>query len=265
MWGIYSLRKRMSSYSGSGIRVRRSSDNAEFDIGFASDGTLDIASLSSYVGSGDGYVTKWYDQSGFTNNFAQTISSLQPSVMTSGVYSGKIIFDGVSQRLDSSNSSGTPTDVSIYAFANIRNLTGQEQILLSLAPNFNITASLALIIPPTGNFQVAIHAPTGGSIASLIYGFQPSGNVVGQITFRNGSTPTDKIKTYLDGVLKAFTTNASSADISLVSGPYVANPWYLGSNFSGAGPAALDVTDLVIYETGHSATSVQAITTIITP
>jgi len=49
----FSLRRLSQAYNGSAIRVRRSSDNAEQDIGFDSAGSLDEASLSSFVGSGN--------------------------------------------------------------------------------------------------------------------------------------------------------------------------------------------------------------------
>jgi len=49
----FSLRKLSQTYTGSAIRVRRSSDNAEQDIGFDSAGSLDETSLSSFVGSGN--------------------------------------------------------------------------------------------------------------------------------------------------------------------------------------------------------------------
>jgi hypothetical protein len=49
----FSLRRLSQTYTGSAIRVRRSSDNAEQDIGFNSAGSLDEASLSSFVGSGN--------------------------------------------------------------------------------------------------------------------------------------------------------------------------------------------------------------------
>mgnify|MGYP003118111579 CR=1 FL=1 len=80
----YSLRKLSSTYSGSAIRVRRSSDNTEQDIGFASN-VLDTASLLSFVGSNDGYVTTWYDQSGNGLNVTQSTANLQPTIVSSGV------------------------------------------------------------------------------------------------------------------------------------------------------------------------------------
>jgi hypothetical protein len=79
----YSLRKLSSSYSGSAIRVRRSSDNTEQDIGFTGN-ELDTTSLTSFVGANDGYVTRWYDQSGNANNSAQAAATVQPQIVSSG-------------------------------------------------------------------------------------------------------------------------------------------------------------------------------------
>jgi hypothetical protein len=44
------------------MQVRRDSDNTIQDIGFQSDGLIDTGSLLSFVGSGTGYVVKWYNQ-----------------------------------------------------------------------------------------------------------------------------------------------------------------------------------------------------------
>lgn len=79
----YSLRLLRSDYSGSAIRVRRSSDNAEQDIGFVNS-ELDTASLLSFVGAGDGFVTSWYDQSGNGNDATQGSAASQPQIVSSG-------------------------------------------------------------------------------------------------------------------------------------------------------------------------------------
>jgi hypothetical protein len=79
----FSLRKLSSTYSGSCIRVRRSSDNAEQNIGFVAN-ILDTATLSSFVGSGDGFVTTWYDQSGNNRNAVQSSASFQNKIVSSG-------------------------------------------------------------------------------------------------------------------------------------------------------------------------------------
>ena len=80
----YSLRNLSSTYTGPLVRVRRSSDSAEEDIYGTLTGQLDTASLLSFCGAGDGLVTKWYDQSGNTRDVAQTNTSYQPIIVSSG-------------------------------------------------------------------------------------------------------------------------------------------------------------------------------------
>jgi hypothetical protein len=79
----YSLRKLRNGYTGAAIRVRRSSDNTEQDIGFVGV-DLDTASLLSFVGAGNGFVTTWYDQQGSFNVTQSTLAN-QPQIVASGV------------------------------------------------------------------------------------------------------------------------------------------------------------------------------------
>lgn len=83
--GAYSLRKLSSTYTGNAITVRRSSDNTSQNIGFDANGNLDTTTLLSFVGTGNGFVSIWYDQSGNGYNFFQTTSGLQPSIVLGGV------------------------------------------------------------------------------------------------------------------------------------------------------------------------------------
>jgi hypothetical protein len=80
----YSLRKLNGSYTGESIRVRRSSDNAEQNIGFDASGNLNTVSLLAFVGSGNGFVTTWYDQSGNSKNATQTTAANQPKIVNAG-------------------------------------------------------------------------------------------------------------------------------------------------------------------------------------
>jgi hypothetical protein len=81
----YSLRKLRNGYVGNAIRVRRSSDNSEQDIAFKADGTLDTVGLTGFVGSGNGFVTTWYDQSGNGKHAYQISASNQPRIVLGGV------------------------------------------------------------------------------------------------------------------------------------------------------------------------------------
>ena len=94
---------QLSSTATNSLRVRRSSDNAEQDIGFVSD-TLDTASLLTFVGSNDGFVTTYYDQSGNSSNFTQASASNQPMIVKAGtvITSGSVPavkFDGIGYYL----------------------------------------------------------------------------------------------------------------------------------------------------------------------
>jgi hypothetical protein len=79
----YSLRKLRTAYTGSAIRVRRSSDNTEQNIGFVNN-ELDTSSLTSFCSGTNGFITTWYDQSGNSRNATQTTATSQPQIVSSG-------------------------------------------------------------------------------------------------------------------------------------------------------------------------------------
>ena len=78
----YSTRKLRSAYAGSALRVQRSSDSTQLDIGFASNGQLDTTTMLSFVGAGTGTVVTWYDQSG---NAINASAGTQPRIVNAGV------------------------------------------------------------------------------------------------------------------------------------------------------------------------------------
>ena len=78
----FSMYKIRTAYSGSCIRVRRSSDNTTQEIGFVNN-YLDTASLLAFVGAGNGFIHTWYDQSN-GNNLVQLTPGNQPQIVASG-------------------------------------------------------------------------------------------------------------------------------------------------------------------------------------
>jgi hypothetical protein len=99
----YSLRLLRSAYTGSAIRVRRSNDNAEQDVGFVNN-VLDTSALLTFVGANNGFVTTWYDQSGSGFNIAQTTAANQPRIVASGTLETEgglpaVFFDGTNDNL----------------------------------------------------------------------------------------------------------------------------------------------------------------------
>ena len=80
----YSVRKLRAAYTGSAIRVRRSSDNAEQNIGFTALGNLDTTALTTFCSGTNGFVTTWYDQSGNGRNATQSTAGNQPKIVNAG-------------------------------------------------------------------------------------------------------------------------------------------------------------------------------------
>lgn len=81
----FSLRKMRKNYRGPCINIRRSNDNATTDIGFSSNGDLDVGAISKFVGANSAFVATWYDQSGFGRHATQATTGSQPRIMNSGV------------------------------------------------------------------------------------------------------------------------------------------------------------------------------------
>jgi hypothetical protein len=125
----YSLRKLRSTYTGSSIRVRRSSDNAEQNIGFVG-GILDTAALLSFCGSGNGFVTTFYDQSGNAKNSVQTSAGSQPRIVLSG-------------NLETLNSKPTINYISATATGTpLQNVTAQSIFTVGQVVTYNQLQSL---------------------------------------------------------------------------------------------------------------------------
>ena len=109
----YSLRKLRTQYSGPVIRVRRSSDNLETDIGFDSSGNLNTNQLIQFVGANNGFVSIWYSQGVDSNvNFSQTTQGSQPRIVNAGIIdlqNGKpaLVFDGTDDFMDVLSSLGS--------------------------------------------------------------------------------------------------------------------------------------------------------------
>ena len=131
----YSLRKLRSAYTGNAIRVRRSSDNAEQDFGFVNN-VLDTASLLTFCGAGNGFVTTWYDQSGNARNITQTTAANQPQIVSSGAVLTQntkptLAFDGTSDVLRLV-SSGTSTENTLITLSKATSTTPSYQCIATI-------------------------------------------------------------------------------------------------------------------------------------
>lgn len=229
----FSLDQSRSAYTGSAIRVRRSSDNTEQDIGFTN-GLLNQSALLSFVGSGNGFITTWYDQSGNGLNVFQSGAANQPQIVTSGViniengkpcitYNGNQYFDGgdvlragtnplISFSVARVNAStvnygaiysktkfsGAPDRYAMYK--NGSDIVCLVAALGSNIPNSGAQSILTQEYIPNGQFTVysnnisGTSVASGGSIGTSNYKF-----LVGAYANSDGTTPP---QAYLKGTMQ---------------------------------------------------------------
>jgi hypothetical protein len=117
----YSLRKLRAAYTGSAIEVRRTNNDVA-DIGFDRLGNLDTTALLSFTGTGaldNGFVTKWYDQSGNARDATQATLANQPQIVSSGnviLTNSKpaMTFSGLSNHFQFSSNFATFDNTSIF-------------------------------------------------------------------------------------------------------------------------------------------------------
>lgn len=187
----YSFRKLRTAYTGSAIRVRRSSDNAESDIGF-SGGNLDTTSLTTFCGAGNGFVTTWYDQSGNGNNATQTNASNQPQIVSSGTV---LTLNSKSSMLYTGNGIGMG-----LTFSNFTGATSYSITSVFSAIEATQYTKLLSIGPDDTTSGVWYTVNTGGTALewqSKDTGFAGNGynNLSGPTIFSNGRIIPDSITT----------------------------------------------------------------------
>jgi hypothetical protein len=135
----WSTRRLVAAYNGPLLRVRRSDDHTERDIGFTSSGSLDSAALLLFVSRSTAHVVTWYDQSGNNHHQHQPERDKQPRIVINGTLEVEnarpvVIFDRT--RFEHFT---TPAGIvlgSIYAVIKVRSYgDGAQGLMGSLAQN----------------------------------------------------------------------------------------------------------------------------------
>jgi hypothetical protein len=107
------LSQLVGVYAGPYLRIRRSGDNAESDIG-RSGTSWDAAAAAAFCvaggGTQHGYVVTLYDQLGGSVHATQATTGRQPQIVSSGVALSEIAFDGSDDLLTISGLSFSSTN-----------------------------------------------------------------------------------------------------------------------------------------------------------
>ena len=212
----YSLRQLSSTYSGNAIKVRRSSDNAEQDIAFTNN-ELDTASLETFAGAGDAFVTTWYDQSGNGVDAANASASSQPKIVSSGstiLENGKATLEcnGNSQlKFSKINTASSSSFVSVtYNDTTDKMLYGTHDN----TQDFFWIYSSAQVRVREGNFQTTLNIAISGQSNTSI--------------FRNN---TNNLFISNNGSLSSVSSTDSSMAINTIMNGYNGTPFALNGTF----------------------------------
>jgi hypothetical protein len=88
--GAWGLRKLRDGHAGAGVRVRRSTDNTELDVGFSGE-DLDWADAIAFKGAGDLFLRRVYGQVLGIPDLVQAVNAGQPALDT---VNQEMSFDG---------------------------------------------------------------------------------------------------------------------------------------------------------------------------
>lgn len=245
-WAAYSLRKLRTGYAGSAVRIRRSSDNAEADIGFDINGDLDTAAAATHIGGGSGFIVAWYDQSGNAFNITQAVAGSQPLYVASGIGSKPSInFD--SARTDNLATGvtnfGTSTTWSVFAVAYTNNASADGRLFSfqdSLTGSFDYDNAASFLFGRNSSNQQfqTYHSLAQRGVISVTYG---TANVIAAIY--NGTSA----NCYKDGV--AGTGAASSSTMGSTAAVLAIGKHAIsgGNAFDGR------TSELVVWQTSQVA------------
>ncbi len=200
--GAWGFRKLRTGYAGPCLRVRRSSDNTEADIGFAGTG-LDVAALLAFCGSSSGYLTKWYDQSLVGAHFIQTVATNQPLIVSSGVVSA---LPNATQRPGLMMISASQTFMAVPSL----------QTLSATTFSLHTVAARTSSIPTNGRLASISGNPTGADYNNdgCIFAFWNGNNALG---YRGGNGSVVSLTT-LPFQLSSMWTATSPANILALDG-----------------------------------------------
>ena len=240
----YSLRKLRTAYTGSAVEVYNGSSYA--DIGFDVFGELNRVALADHCGSNDGFVSKWYCQSGNSNDATQATTSQMPKIYdgTTGVVTenGKpaVEFDGSGDFLQTATAYDTQEYQSSFYLASstVRN----QRVLDTRGTGSSVKGWHSKFSNPAGDGTV-IDSGTTGFLSTDV---TRTGSVLASILMYGGSG--SSIVEYSNGVLADSVSDANTRDFD--SG----NVLTIGANSNGQNTQIFDGTlqEIVLYNSDQS-------------
>lgn len=244
MASAYGLKKVLGTYSGPILRVRRDSDNTEQDIGFnPTTGIISTTALAAFVGSANGFVTKWYDQN-LTVDAVQATTTKQPKIVNAGTYLGHIQFDGVDDYLSSHT-----TAVVALSFAGFLHyptpVTGTASASYFCHPLVGISGNAMTCQYQANDALTNSYLFTGNSA----YRHEAAGYSAGYTSMVLVADRSISPAYYADGAARRSSTDTVGTPSNLA---YTDQDLYLGSD-GASQPAAIQYQEFIIWNVNQTA------------
>lgn len=250
------LRKLISTATVA-IRVRRSSDSAEQDIGFSGD-LLDTASLASFVGGGSGYVVALYDQTANGENASQSGTTAQPRIVNAGVYDATVKFDGSNDCLIITGLSLATQYVGFYMKGRIYT-PASGKVLVESSSNYNNNSNAFSLQLTASVFEPLIHAsPNGSNYKANSYSI-PLASAAGVVSVLLDATKsgTSEIDVYENGSVLTPT-----ADLTYnITANFTSYDVFIGSRNNASNYQQFDASAMAFYnaDTSSIRASIEAV------
>jgi hypothetical protein len=163
---LYSPFKRLlASYTGNGIRVRRSSDSTLQWIGFNADGSFDETSYLAFIGAGNGFAHTVADQSGNGRDQTQATAAAQPQIGVDGNGNYYLYAPGAgftTTRMQCTGLSLACTDFTFWAVA-----SGASYACSPISTRDNVAVKERVVINYSGSIGPIFQDSATGTVASI--------------------------------------------------------------------------------------------------
>jgi hypothetical protein len=230
----YSLRNLSDSYTGNVVDVRRSSDDAEesFTAAEVADGTL-----TDWVGSGnDGFVSKWYNQSGNGNHAVQTTPASQPKIVDGGsLVSGGLLFDG----LDDFFGAPVPLDGATVHTSIVVATPTQASRILSIKEDGRADENWRMFV--SGSNDASYGLDNGAAFASS------RAITLGNLSLLTGTYDANTLKMFVNGETPTTTAAVSGFILNTTGDLEIGRNANSGGNDYGG-----KIEEIIIYSTDQS-------------
>jgi hypothetical protein len=246
-----SMKKKLISTATNALRVRRSSDSTEQDIGFSGN-LLDSASMASFVGANSGFLRTLYDQAGNSEDAGQATAGNQPRLVNAGTQDAMAVWDGTSDSLSISSLTTGAAQLGIYLKFKTPTTSGVK-ILFEQSTNYNNNAqSCAVYTDSTlpGTVLVASRNAVGAFTRVQSFPVSAATNAQLSILIDRTLTGTDEIKMWSGGTQLTPTVSGSPVD---QTGVFSAYDVYLGARAGSSLYANIELETLVTYNADTSA------------